>query len=280
MEGNNISCSQLETRAESTLRKLWGDEYFTDVTLVTEDNRHIKAHKVILSSFSEFFREVFLNNSALNIVIFLKGVSFQNLEYVLEFIYLGHSAVAQQDLPGFLVTGQELRISGVSEFVEACQVNINPTENGDTLEILTSENKQTVLEQYDREEIQPNIFDTQFKIDLINNENSWKVWEKLDKIPAIQQHQQIKNVKYSCDQCDGKFSERAGLRRHNMSKHLGVKFKCDECEFKSARQSSIKMHKLSKHSTERYKCDNCEYQFYLETDLIKHNLLRHEVNNF
>ena len=33
-----------------TFQKLWNDQAFTDVTLATLNNQHVRAHKIILSS--------------------------------------------------------------------------------------------------------------------------------------------------------------------------------------------------------------------------------------
>ena len=44
---------------KSMMKGLMMSEDFADVTLVTEDKKHIKAHRNILSSWSPFFREIF-----------------------------------------------------------------------------------------------------------------------------------------------------------------------------------------------------------------------------
>ena len=45
-----------------TFRCLFKDENFTDVTLICRDQRQIKGHKVILSSGSQFFKKILLEN--------------------------------------------------------------------------------------------------------------------------------------------------------------------------------------------------------------------------
>ena len=75
-----------ETNAPITLRKLWYDQYFADVTLATVDDKQIRVHKVILSSCSQFFRNVLLKNPHHNPRLYLK---FKELAMVMKFIYLG-----------------------------------------------------------------------------------------------------------------------------------------------------------------------------------------------
>ena len=45
-----------------TFKALLQDNAFTDVTLVCEDLRQVKGHKVILSSGSKLFKEIIFNN--------------------------------------------------------------------------------------------------------------------------------------------------------------------------------------------------------------------------
>ena len=44
-----------QTNAAKTFEELWNDQYMSDVTLATGDDKRITAHKIILSSSSAFF---------------------------------------------------------------------------------------------------------------------------------------------------------------------------------------------------------------------------------
>ena len=57
-----LSWNEFATNAPKTFKQLWREQDFTDVTLATEDDQQIKAHKVILSSSSDFFRNLLLRN--------------------------------------------------------------------------------------------------------------------------------------------------------------------------------------------------------------------------
>ena len=63
-----------ETNAFNTIKQLWKDEVFADVTLATVDNKQIRAHKVILSSNCSFFRNLLLNNPHQNPLIYQKDI--------------------------------------------------------------------------------------------------------------------------------------------------------------------------------------------------------------
>ena len=95
---------------------------FSEVTLVCNDDKHIKAHKVILSSFSSLFKRMFVNNQHPQPIIFLRGVAINDLDAILDFIYYGEASVAQENFSSFLETASDLEIEELSTFS-------NETEN-------------------------------------------------------------------------------------------------------------------------------------------------------
>ena len=58
----NLKCTFL-TKGFNSFNELKASDIFTDVTLVTDDSRQIKAHKIILSAGSEFFRNLLSDKS-------------------------------------------------------------------------------------------------------------------------------------------------------------------------------------------------------------------------
>jgi hypothetical protein len=54
----HIAWENFQVTACKTFNNLFEDEDFTDVTLVCDDDKQIKAHKVILSASSSFFRKI------------------------------------------------------------------------------------------------------------------------------------------------------------------------------------------------------------------------------
>ena len=66
--------NEFDTNIRDYLRKTREDQRLFDVTLVTDDGRHIQAHKIILSAGSHFFNNIFLMSNQANILIYLKGI--------------------------------------------------------------------------------------------------------------------------------------------------------------------------------------------------------------
>lgn len=86
---------------------------FTDVTVACE-GRLYPAHKFVLSACSEYFSDVFGSISGSNLVVVLKDVRRTDLEYLLDYMYLGQVDVAQSELSSLIKTAECLRIKGLA----------------------------------------------------------------------------------------------------------------------------------------------------------------------
>ena len=87
---------------------------FSDVTLATEGNQHIKAHKVLLASASPLFKELLLGNTHSHPLIYMRGLQHRILAAVVDFIYLGETEVEQEEMEGFLALAEELQLRGLT----------------------------------------------------------------------------------------------------------------------------------------------------------------------
>ena len=108
----NLSWKQFESSMSNSVRNLYSDKDFVDVTIACEDGKQIEAHKVVLSSCSSFFKNILVKNPHQHPLLYLKGVSLQNLKSVIHFMYLGQVEVEQNELDGFMNTAAELMVEG------------------------------------------------------------------------------------------------------------------------------------------------------------------------
>ncbi|XP_061497267.1 broad-complex core protein isoform X3 [Anopheles gambiae] len=98
----------------SAFENLRDDEDFVDVTLAC-DGRSLKAHRVVLSACSTYFRELLKSTPCKHPVIVLQDVAFTDLHALVEFIYHGEVNVHQRSLSSFLKTAEILRVSGLTQ---------------------------------------------------------------------------------------------------------------------------------------------------------------------
>ena len=107
----------------SSFRNLREDKECTDVTLACEDGQEVEAHKVVLKSSSPFFRELLKSNKYQQPIIYMRGVNFEDLTAILDFLYLGEANLYQEKLESFLTIANELKLKGLSKDWE------NPEKN-------------------------------------------------------------------------------------------------------------------------------------------------------
>jgi len=106
--------NDFESNISVAFRELREEKDFFDVTLACEDSQ-VQAHKVILSACSPFFRSVLRRNPHQHPLLYLKGVKYQEMLSVLNFMYMGEVNVAQEELNSFLAVAEELRVKGLTQ---------------------------------------------------------------------------------------------------------------------------------------------------------------------
>ena len=106
--------NDFESNISTAFKELYSDKEFFDVTLACDDEQ-LPAHKVILSACSPFFRNILRRNPHQHPLLYLKGVKYQELLSVLNFMYHGEVNVAQEELNSFLSVAEDLRVKGLTQ---------------------------------------------------------------------------------------------------------------------------------------------------------------------
>ena len=110
-----LSWSNYDQKLTSAFRKYLDNELFTNVTLSAE-GRTIKCHQEILSACSNWFeRTLICVEYHQHPIIILKDVSYQELDYLVSFMYSGEAIVPQEGIQSFLKTAEMLEIKGLLE---------------------------------------------------------------------------------------------------------------------------------------------------------------------
>ncbi|XP_020289725.1 protein bric-a-brac 2-like isoform X2 [Pseudomyrmex gracilis] len=97
----------------SGLYTLLADEQLVDVTLAAE-GQILRAHKLILSVCSTYFRDLFKGNSCKHPIVILKDVNYRDLSAMLHFMYQGEVNIKQEDIASFLKVAETLQIKGLT----------------------------------------------------------------------------------------------------------------------------------------------------------------------
>ncbi|KAJ1521293.1 hypothetical protein ONE63_002971 [Megalurothrips usitatus] len=98
----------------SAFESLRTDLDLVDVTLSCEGKK-IKAHKMLLSACSSYFKDLFKENPCQHPVIVFRNVKFVDLEALIDFMYQGEVNVVQEQLASFLTTAELLAVEGLTD---------------------------------------------------------------------------------------------------------------------------------------------------------------------
>lgn len=97
--------------------ELLEDENFVDVTLAC-DGVSIKAHKMVLSACSTYFRDLFINNPCKHPIVILKDIQYEDLRAIIHFMYSGEVNVSYTQLAPLLKTAEALKVKGLTDVNE------------------------------------------------------------------------------------------------------------------------------------------------------------------
>merc|ERR1712179_626686 len=260
-----LNWSGYDANIREYFRKIREDQRLFDVTLVTDDGQHIQAHKVILSAGSNFFDDIFMKSNHSNMLVYLKGISSDKLEPVINFIYNGEAFITQEQLQIFIETGKELLVKGLEgELTEKAE---NTAENS-----IYDEECGKRFEEYDNQKVFTSSVDKDYNTvakvgEGTNNELNQQVNEMIEKngdvwtckicgktattrdITNLRRHAEthIEGMSHACHICNKTFSNRQGINKHVYRIHSEL-FYCDICGKTEMNKKAYWNHKRINHN--------------------------------
>ena len=215
-----LKWKDFQAYASNTFRKLRTSDDFYDVTLVSDDQQQVSAHKVVLSSSSEYFKNILTANKHSHPVLCLTGVNAADMKNVLDFIYNGELQIYQDHLDQFLETAHRFQLEGLSQEKE--ETNYDGTEPFDEKPFLENDN---MVEIKDFGNI--TVKTTKEKMISVQSVNYQDI-EELDE--TIEEMMERVDGKWKCTRC-GKMGKHKGTMREHIETHIdGLNFPCQFCD--------------------------------------------------
>ena len=243
-----------------------------DVTLVTDDGQHIKAHKIILSAGSQFFSDIFLkiNQTIMLICVYLG--------HLLDFIYNGEASVGQEEFKEFLEAGKELKVKGFEAYVSGVEerdeeepvryINDNKNRHANRKNTFEENIKWDILEtpedndvssegalkEIDEETLQINRdLDLRTEQMILKTDSVWKckVCGKTNPLKSVMQihaKTHLEGMSHACHICNKIYHNRPSLRVHISLIHSELS-SCDLCGKSGMNKKSLRSHKARNHKT-------------------------------
>ena len=153
MEKFSLRWNDFQSTVSNSFKILKQEQDLFDVTLVSDDQKQIQSHKVVLSACSSFFKPILQKNTHSHPLIYLSGIDSTNLQFIIDYVYEGEVQLFQEHLDSFLDSAQRLQIAGLlSNQKEESEYEESRFENDDS----RNENAQF----FEQEEKQENSFET------------------------------------------------------------------------------------------------------------------------
>ena len=266
---NDNYCLQWENFKTLTLNSLRSEpeNSLCDVSLISDDELNFSAHKVILSSCSSFFKNVFSKTIQHNPVIYLGGVSSINLSYLLDFIYTGKVQLRQDDIDSFLHQAQKLKVSGLS--VQKVKETLKPKPpmiipKAEKFDYGFTEPTSSRPNNSDHETIEE-LPEVQEPMEIEDTSNKTS---KNDTLMTAETEQNQKSEK--CDNTPSK------TKLDFFMEEKDGTFFCKFCIFSSKLRFSMKNHMENHIKGLLFKCDKCSKVFGTKKQLEVHTI-KHEI---
>ena len=241
-----------------TFAKLRNEDDFFDVTLVAEDQKQMMAHKIILSSCSDYFKNILKTNKHSHPILCLTGISSMDLENVLDYAYHGEVQIFQEDINKFLDIAQILKLDGLlasqAENEEQVEKHIMTnrshelTANQESIGIIDIQKPSSTEMKGSQKDA--SVSTISVTGDSSVNEVEQKVLEYLGE---------NEDGDYMCKLC-GKADKsryrgkrRIGHMKNHIETHLdGISFSCSLCGKQFRSRNSLNKHKSVYHKDKMY----------------------------
>ena len=105
----NLTWNDFQTNVTRSFTQLRQETDLCDVTLISDDQTQVQAHRIVLSTCSEFFRSIFKRNNHSNLVLYLSDITGNDLNIIMDYVYCGEVQIYQDRLDSFLGIAQKLR---------------------------------------------------------------------------------------------------------------------------------------------------------------------------
>jgi len=256
-----LKWNDFKDNISTSLRDLKDEQDFFDVTIASDDDHQIEAHKLVLSASSSFFKNILKNNKHQHPLIYLRGIKMTEIQAMVDFMYHGEVEVEQENLDAFLGVAKDLKVKGLTNIDEQKSLHKNGLNFDKIIKDkdfipAVSELSQSI-EIPGTNDIEDDIdmkehdfdFEKEFKkeaVDLVSYQ------ETTDSPSFINENIGMDEGLYKCNICGKKSSNRRSIRSHIETHSETPSYACPHCSKMCNTKNALNMHKKRNHSKKEY----------------------------
>ena len=290
-EDFNLTWSSYSDHIAEMLQNFHFSNLFADVTMVCDDKVRLEAHRLVLSMCSNVFKEMLSPPVDGKTIIYLQGINSQEMNSILQFMYIGEASFPQSRTVEFIRVATKLELKGL------CNNKVEKSfENfaDQSLESLDIDEKDPDIEfEYQLEYSRNSNINKKASVTKANmnsktihktvgttmKSDSKKLYDIKEKYES--KTQDDGNIYFVCKECEYKNVNKQNTERHIKANHLQLEFNCDQCTYATARRASLLVHIRTVHEKiYKYQCQQYEKPFLHALSLKTHVLSEHEKHKF
>ena len=211
MEKFSLQWNDFMSTVSKSFSQLRKEDDFYNVTLVSDDEQHISAHKVVLAASSTFFKNILRKSTHSNPLLYLNGIKSKELNFILDYIYNGKVEMYQTDIDCFINAAQKLRIEGLDTKLE--EPDIDHKEDISSVELTGTQSENPIQSMNKKKD------ETRNSSAIAKNIGE-NVYPNLDEL-----YTKTGNI-FSCNQCGRTARVSSDIRRHVELHIEGLSFEC------------------------------------------------------
>ena len=255
-----LKWNDFQTNVSKTFAQLRRESGLFDVTLVTNDQQQVSAHRLVLSACSDFFKTIFHSNTHSHPLLYLDCVNSREINLVLDYIYQGEVQIFQEHLGRFLEVAEKFNLDGLQagNFSSSEGEEFTNSKHEDTENSYEGRDGSTATHAYSdygssssstRQIVKKNSSQQSFNytktLKLLNEheDNKVEIESKFQKLVVEE------NNSLTCIICAYIAKKPSDMKRH-LEKHIdGLSYDCQFCEKTFRTSSSLRVHCHTKHGT-------------------------------
>ena len=235
--------NEFQENTAKCIVSLRNENEFYDVTLVGEDQKKYPAHRLVLSSCSQYFKNLLKGSQSQQILLCLENMKSNDIENMLDYIYDGEVKLLEKDLQNFLKIAERFKLEGM----EDSEVNVNEK-----------------FEEFDNQEESTEV--EHFGVPA-ENTNVHVKEEKSKNVRKIK----LNSKEVDPDTLKEKFKELVSTVRNEYGMYC-----CLVCGYSAKQKHHVKEHCECHMEGLSYTCPICEKDFRLSSTLRRHIIKNHK----
>ena len=230
-------------------------------------------HKVVLSACSPFFRQILQKTKQNHPFVYMKGIRFEDLQTIIDFIYNGEANVATKDVDRFLKAAKELKIKGL-----ASEASVEDDKHNEPVEPIQEETILLKKEKKKRTKSKENVVVKQEEV-IEEEPANLGVTSSEPAAPN-----RIQDIKINMDDTKlQELEEEIGKNLETCDNSSGAKvWKCNFCSKEITRMDRASDHVEAHLNKFNFPCEHCNKIMKNRAGLRSHIIYNHtsKINAF